>query len=412
VGISGERIVADEVLICIGHDSLPLPSLEGEGAGLIPRVFPVTRCLDEEAVPPGSEVAIRGFALTWIDATLALFEGRGGRFVPVGDGPGLRYLPGAGEVRRVLPFSRTGRPLLPKPDGHRVVDRSDLEEIWQRGQEWIADLRFEGEATTAGILHLVAASAARALEVSQPRLMGVPADLEPAMIRLIRERCAEPPLRLTPEAVEGELRRSWEVAVGARPLDILWALGRTWRGLYPALVERIGHGGLPAEAWPSFWRLSQEMERIAFGPPAVNVAKILALIDAGRIDLSFVQNPTVRFAGGSPLLVLGGRRRAVDRLVHAVLRPPGAEPGPGTVLGRLLAAGHARQLEGTSGIEITPSGQCIGENGSPTPGLSVLGRATEGCVLGNDTLSRTLHRHPEAWAARVVARLVKEKPPT
>ncbi|MDY7095080.1 MAG: FAD/NAD(P)-binding protein [Acidobacteriota bacterium] len=406
VGASGGRVEVDQVLISVGHDARPRPSLGEDGAGLIPAVFPVDRWLTEEAVPPGSDVAMRGFALTWIDATLALFEGRGGRFESVDDGPRLRYRPGSGEVRTIFPFSRTGRPLLAKPDGHRVPHRGDLDEVWEEGRRRIAELELDGESATAAILRQVAASAAQALERAEPQQPELSADRPQTMIQLVARRCAEPPPRLAPQEVEQEMRHAWEVAVGRRPLDHWWALGQAWRGLYPALVDSISHRGLPTAAWPSFWRLSREMERIAFGPPAINVAKILALLDAGRIDLSFVQNPTVSFADGLPCLIHGSRQQTVDRLVHAVLRPPGAEPGPDSLLGGLLTAGHARQLEGTDGIEITRSAQCIGDDGRPTPGLSVLGRATEGCVLGNDTLSRTLHHHPEAWAARVVAWLV------
>ena len=65
-----------------------------------------------------------------------------------------------------------------------------------------------------------------------------------------------------------------------------WALGHAWRALYPAIVSRLSGDGLAAGDWPAFLRLAAEMERIAFGPPPVNAAKLLALVEAGRVDLT------------------------------------------------------------------------------------------------------------------------------
>jgi hypothetical protein len=41
----------------------------------------------------------------------------------------------------------------------------------------------------------------------------------------------------------------------------------TWRSLYPAIVARLGGEG-SAHDWPAFRRLTAELERVAFGPPA------------------------------------------------------------------------------------------------------------------------------------------------
>ena len=59
---------------------------------------------------------------------------------------------------------------------------------------------------------------------------------------------------------------------------------------------------------------------------------------------------------------------------------------------------------GRRGIEITSDVECVGADGSPTPGLGVIGRPTEDWIIGNDTLNRALHPHPERWALRVVSR--------
>jgi hypothetical protein len=42
--------------------------------------YPVDRWLEAGPIAPGAVVAVRGFALTFIDLALALTEGRGGSF--------------------------------------------------------------------------------------------------------------------------------------------------------------------------------------------------------------------------------------------------------------------------------------------------------------------------------------------
>ena len=52
----------------------------------------------------------------------------------------------------------------------------------------------------------------------------------------------------------------------------------------------------------------------------------------------------------------------------------------------------------------TADGTCRARDGSLSPGLSAIGRPTEDSVIGNDTLSRTLHPHADRWAGSVVRR--------
>jgi len=84
----------DEVVLALGHVTLPDEDATGtwsHAAPLIPAVFPVTRWLSPVNVPPGATIAVRGFALTFLDAAIALTEGRGGVF-EAGDHPYRRSM--------------------------------------------------------------------------------------------------------------------------------------------------------------------------------------------------------------------------------------------------------------------------------------------------------------------------------
>ena len=371
----------DEVLVAVGHawgwdGALAKPT--SPPAFFVPTVFPVEENLGPERVPAGANVAMRGFALTMIDAALALTEGRGGRFT--GAGPeDLVYEPSGEEVSRIAPSTRTGRPMLAKPDPAHAIRSAELDALAAEASSAMSELgRHEGLAGAIGVVgRLASASLASVSGAGTKRL-------DERLEDLARGR----PLRSRLGPAE-ELERSLLVATAKGDPGPDWALGHAWREIYPALVRRLGAGGLDASEWPAFRFLAREMERIAFGPPPVNAAKLLALVRSGRVDLSHLCQ---------------GLGAEADVVVDAVIPAPGALGVHHPVLSGLLRSGQVRVPPGRRGLEITADVTCVGADGSRSEGLGAIGRPTEDWVIGNDTLNRELHPQPEAWARRVVAK--------
>lgn len=136
----GRALSVDAVVLASGHlDATPTAderalARRAAAAGL--RYLPPEQTTDSDlsVIRPGETVIVRGMGLAFVDLVVLLFEGRGGRFTPTGDG-GLTYLPSGAEPRLVVgsprgaPYHskthyglRAGRPPLPRflcPD---VVD--------------------------------------------------------------------------------------------------------------------------------------------------------------------------------------------------------------------------------------------------------------------------------------------------
>jgi uncharacterized NAD(P)/FAD-binding protein YdhS len=356
----------DELLISVGHGRSAFP--------FEPRVL--------AGVTAGATVAVRGFALTFIDLALALTEGRGGTFESLDHPYRLRYLPGPDEPRLIVPFTRTGRPMLAKPAASVAARLPGLGRVAAEGGARIADIG--GVADLHGdLLPILAATACSSLSIARG---DVTVALPITVGRWLGEAAGG-----VAGAGEIDARRAIEqslrVGAGLAIPDVAWALGHTWRTLYPAVVARLGGDGLSTRDWPAFLRLARELERVAFGPSALNAAKLLALIDAGRIDLGHLRDVAP----------------AADSVIDAVLPGPGLE-GDDSLLGDLVRGGHARVAAGRRGLEVTPNGSCRGRDGSITPGLAAIGRPTEDSVIGNDTLSRSLHPQADRWARQVARR--------
>lgn len=179
------------------------------------------------------------------------------------------------------------------------------------------------------------------------------------------------------------LLQSYGVACGVRRIDIPVALGLAWRTLYPELVHLISYGGLDRSQWRSFRQTALEMERIAFGPPAESVGKLLSLMRSGRLRIDADHRED----------------RSIDFVINAVIAGP-HEAKPGGPIAKLIDAGVIVVDETTGAVKVDRSGEVTGAKG-----LAVFGRATEGWVLGNDTLNRRMHPQIERWAAAVASRL-------
>ncbi len=373
VAEGGARDHYDEVLVAVGHPAVAdRPSGGWEHAApLVPAVFPVAHRLAPSRVPAASRVALRGFALTFLDAALALTEGRGGAFESDDGHPyRLRYVPGTADAAALVPFSRTGRPMLAKPDPRLAASIAGLGSIEDAGRERILALP-EGLSLHGDLLGILASTAgACLLAADERRVAGEPSRRASAAARAwLKTACdgAPPPAELPPAA---EVERSLAIGAALRAPDLQWALGHMWRALYPALVARLGASGLADGDWPAFRRLAAQMERVSFGPPPVNAAKLLALVDAGRVDLDHVDGGRLvtRDTVTSIRSALG--ERAVDVVVDAVLAPPGVAAAGGKPSEGSWPPGTGCS-GGCSPVEMRGCAQgAVGSTSRPTPGSS------------------------------------------
>lgn len=125
------ELLAEAVVLSVGHvPSHPNPQqrVAGERAtavGLHYQGPNVPADVDWGVYPAGEPVLVRGLGLNFFDALTALTLGRGGEFVPSGQGPGraLEYRPSGAEPR-LHASSRRGAPYRAKPCIDTYLPRS------------------------------------------------------------------------------------------------------------------------------------------------------------------------------------------------------------------------------------------------------------------------------------------------
>ncbi|WP_323790166.1 FAD/NAD(P)-binding protein [Thalassovita sp.] len=360
--ISPDNITVDHVLITTGHQ-------DGFRHGAahtrddIPSPFPIDQRLTQTAIPPATTVRCKGFALTFIDTMLALTEGRGGDFKP--SATGYSYVPSGKEPRRIAPFSRSGRPMRAKVETALFTQPQD-DAFWNERRADLSHILRTPNATFTH--HIWPAFLSFADQVP-----GNPSGTSAAFFTHRTETT------FTPDEIRQDLRIGYDIAMGRRAQDSAWALAEVWRRCYPQLIDWISHRDIAPDDAHNFRQIAAEMERLAFGPPAQNIGKLITLEQAGIVSFDHMSGDA-----------------AADVTIDATIPPAGGAELAAPLDG-LLREGYL-SIGTMGGVRVDKNAHALTRNGT-AKGLSVIGRATEGCVLGNDTLSRSLHDLPENWAA-------------
>ncbi|MCD0460174.1 FAD/NAD(P)-binding protein [Roseiconus lacunae] len=371
-----QRQVFDEVVITVGHEGLRCSGRVGV-TGSAPCDTPVSSfpfsSLSGDRAKLSGDVFVTGFGLTAIDSVLSLTEGRGGKFLR--NGNRLCYVPQGNEPNRIHLVSRSGRPMLAKPT--EKVEPID-DSFWDPYREQLGELRQQvGQIDFRRQLWPIVCQSAAAL------LNRNGIDESGASVGDWFRRWGR--YSMNHSLAVRAMITSWLVATAQRPYDAPAALGTAWRTLYPQMVTLISHGGLIPKSWPAYSRTAAEMERIAFGPPAESIEKVVTLARQGILRCSCQRDePTPS-----------------SENVIAVLAKPN-EPEENGLIDKLVQQGYLQHDPMTGAIAVDEEGRADAPRG--TKNLAVFGRCTEGIIIGNDTLSRSLHPHLERWAATMITR--------
>ena len=297
---------------------------------------------------------------------LALTEGRGGVFTL--SATGYNYASSGKEPRRIAPFSRSGRPMRAKVEAALFTQPQD-DAFWDERRAELSHILRTPKATFTHHIWPAFLSCA-------DQVLGNPSGTS-ADFFTHRTKTT-----FTPDEIRQDLRIGYDIAMGRRAQDSAWALAEVWRRCYPQLINWISHRELTTDDAHHFRQIAAEMERLAFGPPAQNIGKLITLEQAGIVSFDHMSGEA-----------------AADVTINATIPPAGGAELAAPLDG-ILRDGHL-SIGTMGGVRVDKHAHALTRDGT-VKGLSVIGRATEGCVLGNDTLSRSLHDLPENWAAAIV----------
>ncbi|MHA7056080.1 FAD/NAD(P)-binding protein [Aquimarina sp. M1] len=394
-------------------------------------IYPVSQKLSH--IEADAKVAIRGFGLTGIDAILALTEGSGGRFESNTNGT-LSYTASGKEPRAIFPFSRTGLPMVP-----RGTDSSDSN-----------PLRFFTEKTV--------------LEFRDKPYISFPEDILPLIKREVtfnyykvifkkyRRRLnfssdyntIDRQIAQFHNTFPSEKRFDWEAFINPFPSqktlshkDIygyvkllideaekgldnspIMAAAGTWRQISPVFNILYSYAGLDAASHHLFDTTYFGLfNRIAYGPPIINMKKIMALAEAGIVDFSFIRSPKISMFTEDDFtrykLSNGRKKIEVDYLINARV-PRNETRNENSLYANLLKEGLVCKYINTNNGHYKPGcvaidfkGRPLSKDGNIQKNITLYGTPTEGVTFDNDTLSRKRNNFASQWAHDISEQLDK-----
>ena len=414
------------VMLSTGH---PVP-YKFDSAGSAPQihhVYPLPSKLSP--IRAQENLAVMGFGLTMIDTSIALSEGRGGSFLANARGK-MQYLP-SGEEPNLFVFSKSGTPMIPRSGDDVQLDMttdssyvlSTVERIMERhgtvdfSQDILPmlqqDMEFQYYKSLMG-------SAGEVLEFNE-NWNRVQTQIIEYLVRKPKHVFKATDLfdpwagkSVSHDTVVRYLKRLTNRTTAAS--IALTAAAHVWKTVSPAFGKLYSHGGLTSQSHRDFdqnWR--GVLNRIAYGPPLVNMRKVVALAEAGVINFKFAAGPklTEDRTIGTWILEKDGHQQICDWKIDARIPKLDCENPAGIYksliqqrLTRMMERPHETGSYYPGCIETGKHGEVHVPDGLAC-GIYAYGTPTEGVTYDNDTLSRKHNDNATTWSRAILDSLTK-----
>jgi uncharacterized NAD(P)/FAD-binding protein YdhS len=363
-----------------------------------------------QRIAPGADVAVQGFGLTAYDVISALTVGRGGCFERTGKE--MRYFPSGREPnihlfsRQCLPFSARGVNQKGTTGQHRA--QFFTREAVQRLKKRATSCRKGGQLDfEAEVLPLLLREMGYAYRTATEQRYLPPEEYHfcPADRRAVESIID--PLRGRSFANHSEFKKFFveyivndlkqaELGNVAGPVKAATDVIRDTRA---SLREAVEFAGLTPSSHQTFnAKYVPMMNRISFGPPMQRNFELLALLNAGVVNLAGGPGCCIVTDQGAAKFAIhtdfgdGRETRYVDALVIARLDPFRPERDRSPLVGNLLARGLIRPYSNGSfkpgGIDIDENGHPINAAGSALPNVWAVGYLVEGPCFYTHALPR------------------------
>lgn len=393
-------------------------------------IYPVQQNLN--GVTERDTVAVKGIGLTFIDAVLALTEGKGGFFTRALDGK-LIYKASGKEPKRIFPFSKSGWPMMPKYDFHLNNDPElyvkSLKALNHKKLSFKAEILPLIERDMEYAYYRTLFSHKKEVLVYHPDYDEINSQIHifhqnyPGYVRFSLESLMEPEFNPAKSSHQNILEYLNAFTCENNRHIVHEAQLRAaavWRRISPIFNELYSFSGLNAASHREFDSYYfGKLNRIAYGPPPENLKKIFALANAGIVDFQFAKSPNVEPIGSGFMLSNGISEIYCDILIDARIPKNSMEKEATGLFTNLCENRLARPFinkdknisyaPGT--LQIDRNGNLINSQGNPEK-ITLYGTPTEGIVHDNDTLSRSRNNFACPWARAVIQNLINRRDET
>lgn len=391
----------------------------------IPFIYPVNEKLS--TISSNTTIACKGIGLTAIDAVLALTEGRGGEF-KWNNKEECSYKKSDNELFKIYPFSLSGVPIVPRNprpigpqqsfffkryieafDSHSKLFDFEKDLLPIIKQDIIGEYYFQLFKN-----HDIY------IDLSKP-YANVKDEIQKFHHQHPLETMFKPSDLLHPifdaDTLHLEIPKYWRMWVDAlkSKSSPLVAAAGTWQNLSEDFNTLYSGNRLTTASKATFIKTYFSLfNRISYGPPVINIKKMLAITEQGILDFSYAKSPSIDTSNGKSNLILNQKNASFDLLIDARI-PRGYSKSSKVLFNDEKSKAIFNystskvKLNHANTLMCNEHGNPLDANGNADKNISLYGTPTEGFLFDNDTLSRKRNDTASLWAKHVVEIIMKQK---
>ncbi len=399
------------IILTTGH-LFPNPTPKGleRNPYFINEVYPTKSWL--QSITNDDRVAINGLGLTFVDAVLALTEGKGGEFKE--ENGQMTYLASGLEPKEIFAFSRSGIPMIPR-SGKSPQVVPELKFFNLKAEKRLA--RLHGQ-----------------IDFERDILPLIKAEMEAIWYQTLVERGPRPgewfslfnfQKLFNPLAEEcfscghfyqSEMEKLNDFYLNELEEDasksLIQQVSSVWRRVLPKVTSYYNFDGFTTESKERFEKYYLgRFSQISFGPPEISVRKIHSLVKQGYLKYHLGRSPEIEDTEDHKFRISSsenGFATVCDYLIQARI-PKNQFPHRNTSLYEDLfkrGLANCKNPEKQSNCpDINHLGQLISRVGESVPQITLYGTPTEGMTLDNDSLSRNRNDFGLPWSLEVIKRI-------
>ena len=417
---SGRTHFIDDIVLTVGHQPTEAdPQLSGwkaqvkgvAGLHLFTDAYPVEDIVKAMQGESTGTVAIRGYGLATIDVVRALAEQFGSFGTPDAQTRAQTYSLAKDKRLKIAPFSLDGlcigpKPVTPQLDSHFAPTEAELQAL----KDHLSNKEIQAAAKDANFLINAMCPIIVRVFIDMPdKQSGSPTDrgeIEHLIRKWIQDNHLKHECILDTSIPPGEMLANLTgMAIGKLPVTLDYCIGQVWRQCQMKIYSALSHGALPDNVLAEVIGVDEALKRFSYGPPVESLQQLIALHDAGILNLDLLNNPNIELGDEGWTLYSGDDSFTTKVMINAVVDAPDIEAVQSPLLSSLLEDGLIEPVHDGLGIATGEDAYVVTAEAQKAVPVALLGRLSKGTVIGVDAILECFGERPHTWAKSAVARV-------
>lgn len=402
----------DELLLTIGHQPTKMSdqmaaweeyAMGKSNISLFKEAYPLSNILSCENLGSQSTIGIRGFGLTMIDVVRRIAKEFGTFTVEDEKTRKCNYQSGKNIKNMFVPFSLDGLPPVPKPL-NVTIDHwfKPSESQINTFESIIGNPSIQKKAENPNFLinafaPIAADIYARLPNIINPKNFGTK-EIENLISNWLKDQSYEDPTIVSMNlSVRAMMRDFVDMATGQEPVSLDFCIGQVWRHCQPSIYEKLSFNACSDGVFAEIIQLDESTKRYSYGPPVEAIQQLLALIEAGILNLDVVDDPEIELTEKGWQLHKSEKSLVTAIMIDSVLDPPQIKAVTSSLVKNMLSDDLIQAVHDKLGILTDENGYLIPKEDNKVP-IALLGRLAKGTVIGVDAILECFSPRVDQWA--------------